>query len=88
MRKVLINEQIGARVGGQVVNMLQDAYGTTLITESVKDLKQLLAQVKLESGNHGLYLNLKKTKIMSNTDLDTFPLAGEYIEVVPLLHTR
>ncbi len=51
-------------------------------THSVEDLKLLLGQVKRESGNHGLYLNLKKTKIMSNTDLDSFTLDGEGVEVV------
>ena len=82
MRRALVNEQIGVHIGGQVVNMLQYADDTTLITESVEDLKLLLIQVKSESGNHGLYLNLKKTKIMSNTDLETFNLEGENIEVV------
>ncbi len=62
--------------------MLQYADDTNLITHSVEDLKLLLGQVKRESGNHGLYLNLKKTKIMSNTDLDRFTLDGEGVEVV------
>ena len=82
MRRALVNEQIGVHIRGQVVNMIQYADDTTLITESVEDLKLLLIQVKSESGNHGLYLNLKKTKIMSNTDLETFNLEGENIEVV------
>ena len=57
--------------------MLQYADDITLITHSVEDLKLLLGH-----GNHGLYLNLKKTKIMSNTDLDSFTLDGEGVEVV------
>ncbi len=63
MRKALTNNQIGAHIGGRIVNMLQYADDTTLITHSVKDLKLLLGQVKRESANHGLYLNLKKTKM-------------------------
>ena len=62
MRKVMTSEQIGAHIGGQVVNMLQYADDTTLITESVEDLQLPLTQVKLQSGNHGLYLNVKKTR--------------------------
>ena len=82
MRKALTNNQIGAHIGGRIVNMLQYADDTTLITHSVEDLKLLLGQVKRESGNHGLYLKLKKTKIMSNTDLDSFILDGEGVKVV------
>ena len=45
-------------------------------------LEPALGLVKKESSNHGLYLNLKKTKIMSNTALEEFYLDGESIEVV------
>jgi len=31
---------------------------------------------------HGLYLNLKKTKVMSNTEMDTFKVGDEIVEVV------
>ncbi len=82
MRKAITNSQIGVHIGGRIVNMLQYADDTTLITHSEEDLKLLLAQVKKVSGNHGLYLNLKKTKIMSNTGLESFTLDTEDVEVV------
>lgn len=82
MRKAITNNQIGAHIGGRIVNMLQYADDTTLITHTEEDLKFLLEEVKRQSGNHGLYLNLKKTKIMSNTELVSFTLDGEGVEVV------
>ena len=82
MRKAVVDDQIGAHIGGCLINMLQYADDTTLIAETAGDLQLLVARVKKESGNHGLNLNLKKTKIMSTTALASFCLDGDNIEVM------
>ena len=46
MRRANINDRIGAHIGGHIINMLQYADDTTLITESEEDLKLLLGMVK------------------------------------------
>ena len=61
----LDEDGLGVRVGGLRLTNLQYADDTTLIAEnSEDDLKMLITKVKEESANAGLYLNIKKTKVM------------------------
>src|SRR6218665_178383 len=46
------------------------------------DLTKLIRKLKRESKKVGLYFNIKKTKIMTTVDWDTFEIDGEEIEVV------
>ena len=46
-------------------NVLRYADNTTLMAESVKELKSLLMKVKVESEKAGLKLNIQKMKIMA-----------------------
>jgi len=61
---------------------LRYADDTTLTTRNTAGLKTNLNKVKAESELAGLYLNIRKTKIFSNTDLQEFTLDGEDIDVV------
>jgi len=45
-------------------------------------LDTLIKKVAQDSGKYSLYINLKKIKVMSNTEMDTFKVGGENIEVV------
>ena len=45
---------------------LRYADDTTLMAERKEELKSLLMKVKEESEKHGLYCNIKKTKIMAS----------------------
>ena len=54
----------------------------TLLAESKTGLEELLHRVKEASRQHGLYLNLIKTKVMKTDGLKNFSLDGEPIEVV------
>ena len=56
--------QAGIKIGGRNINNLRYADDTTLMAEKEEELKSLLMNVKEESENVGLKLNIQKTKIM------------------------
>ena len=58
--------QAGIKIGGRNINNLSYADDTTLMAESVEELKNLLMKVKEESEKVGLKLNIQKTKIMAS----------------------
>ena len=65
MRNVGLDEvQAGIKITGRNINNLRYADDTTLMAESVEELKSLLMKVKEESEKAGLKLNIQKTKIM------------------------
>ena len=65
---------IGVKMGGRQINNLRYADDTTLLSESKEDLLQLVTSVKEKSAQAGLYLNLKKTKVMSTEEMEAFEL--------------
>ena len=78
----LDGDGLGVRVGALRLTNLWYADDTTLMTESREDLKILITKVKEESANAGLYLNIKKTKVMMTDDASEFQMDGDKIEVV------
>ena len=67
MRNAGLEEaQAGIKIAGRNINNLRYADDTTLMAESVEELKSLLMKVKEESKKVGLKLNIQKTKIMAN----------------------
>ena len=83
MREAEVYEsERGIRVGGRVLNNLRYADDTTLVAESEDDLRELIQTVESASEKAGLYLNIKKTKVMANGILPTFNTAKGAIEVV------
>ena len=69
-------------MGGRKINNLRYADDTTLLAESKEELLQLVTNVKEKSAQARLYLNLKKTKVMSTEEIEEFELDGENIEIV------
>ena len=69
-------------MGGRKINNLRYADDTTLLAESKEELLQLVTRVKEKSAQAGLYLNLKKTKVMSTEATEEFELDGEKVGVV------
>ena len=55
---------------------------TTLLAENIEELLQLVTSVKEKSAQAGLYLNLKKTKVMSTAEIEEFEVDGEKVGVV------
>ena len=55
---------------------------TTLMAESVEELKSVLVKVKEESEKVGLKLNIQKTKIMASGPITSWEIDGETGETV------
>ena len=86
MRQANLEElDIGVSMGGRKINNLRYADDTTLLAESKEELLQLVTSVKEKSAQAGLYLNLKKTKVMSTEEIDEFEVDGEKVGVVGIL---
>ena len=56
----------GIKIAARNINNLRYADVTTLMRESELELKSLLMNLKEESENSGLKLNVQKTKIMAS----------------------
>jgi hypothetical protein len=83
MRNAGMEEALeGVKIAGKIVNNLRYADDTTLLASIKEDLCELIRRVKTESQKAGLYLNTKKTKIMTTADWDKFEVDGEELEVV------
>ena len=77
MRNAGLNEaQAGIKIAWKNVNNLRYADGTTLMAESVEELRSLLMKVK-ESEKVGLKLNIQKTKIMASGPITSWQIDWE-----------
>ena len=56
----------GIKIAGKNINNLRYAEDTTLMAESVEELKSFLMKVKEESEKAGLRLSIQKTEIMAS----------------------
>ena len=74
--------QAGIKIAGRNINNLRYADGTTLMAESKEELKSLLMNVKEESENFGLKLNIQKTKIMASCPITSRENGGGTVETV------
>ena len=68
MRNAGLDEaQAGIKIARRNINNLRYADDTTLMEESEEELKGLLMNLKEDSENVGLKLNIQKTKIMASS---------------------
>ena len=74
--------QTGIKIAGRNINNLRYADDTTLMADSKEELKSILIQVKEESENAGLKLNIQKTKIMASGPIISWQIDGETMETV------
>ena len=63
MRLAIQDEQIGAKVNGQIINNLRFADDIVLLAESKKDLQALVSKVDAFSKKFGLTINISKTEV-------------------------
>ena len=82
MREALDKWDKGIGIGGRKVSNLKYADDTTLIAGNREDLIELIEKVESSSEKAGLYLNVKKTKVMATGELDSIIVYGVNIEVV------
>ena len=82
MRNAGVDEaQTGMKIAVKNINNIRYAGDTTLMAES-EELKSLLMEVKEESKNVGLKLNIQKTKIMASGPITSWQIDGETVETV------
>ena len=82
MRYARLDEaQARIKIAGRNKSNLRFAGDTTLMAESIKDLKSLL-KVKEVNENVGLKLNIEKTKIMASGPITSWQKQGETVETV------
>ena len=62
----LYEAQVGIKISERNINNLRHANDTSLIAESIEELKSLLLKVKEESEKIGLKLNFQQTKVMAS----------------------
>ena len=74
--------QAGIKIAGRNISNLRYADDTTLMVESEEELKRLLMEVKEESEEVGLKLNIQKTKIMVSGPITAWEIDGETVETV------
>ena len=72
----------GISIGGRKVTNLRYADDTTLIAGTKYDLTEIITKVKRASEEAGLYLNVKKTKVMNTGKLDHVIVDDNNIEIV------
>ena len=77
MRNAGLDEaQAGIKIAGKNINNLRYADGTTLMAESIEELRSFLMKVK-ESEKVDLKLNIQKTKIMASGPITSWQIDGE-----------
>ena len=69
-----MKHKLESRLLGEILIIPDD---TTLMAESKEELKSLLMQVKQESENIGLKLNIQKTKIIVSGPITSWQIDGE-----------
>ena len=83
MRNAGLEEtQAGIKIARRNINNLRYADDTTLMAESVEELKSLLMKVKEESAKVGLKLNIQKMKIMASGPMTSWEIDGQTVETV------
>ena len=74
--------QVGIKIAGRNINNLRYADDTTLMAENEEELRSLLIEVKEESENLGLKLNIQKIKIMASSPIISWEIDGKTVETV------
>ena len=70
MRNAGLDEaQAGIKIAGRNINNLRYTDDTTLMAESIEELKSLLMKVKEDGEKAGLKLNIHKMKIMASVPI-------------------
>jgi hypothetical protein len=72
----------GISIGGRTLNNFRYADDVTLMAEGQDSLRALIERVKEAGEKAGLYLNMKKTKVLTTTNIQKFTIQNEEVEVV------
>ena len=78
-KRWLEEAQAGIKIARRNINNLRYAGDTTLMVESEEELKSLLMNLKEESENVSLNVNIQKTKIMAFGPITSWEIDGETV---------
>ena len=79
MRNASLDEaQAGIKIARRNINSLRYADDTTLMAESLEELKSLWMKVKEETEKVGLKLNIQKTKIMASGPITSWQMGKQW----------
>ena len=76
------DSQAGIKIVGRNINNFRYADDVTLMAESKEELKNFLMNMKEESEQADLKLNIQKTKIMVSSLITSWQIDGETMETV------
>ena len=76
------DSQAGIKIVGRNINNFRYADDVTLMAESKEELKNFLMNMKEESEQADLKLNIQKTKIMASGPITSWQIDGETMEAV------
>ena len=83
MRNAGLEEaQAGIKIARRNTNNLRHTDDTTLMAESIEELKSLLMKLKDKSEKVDLQLNIQKTKIMASGPITSWQIEEETVETV------
>ena len=82
MRYLLEKWNNGICIGGSKVTNLRYADDTTLIAGTKDDIIDLITKVKRASEEAGLYVNIKKTKVITIGELEYIIVYINNIEII------
>jgi len=64
VKEATANEELGVKVGGQVISMIRYADDKAVVASSEKNLQRLMDSVSRVTQEYGMKINVKKTKAM------------------------
>ena len=76
------DSQAGIKIVGRNINNFRYADDVTLMAESKEELKNFLMNMKEESEQADLKLNIQKTKMMASGPITSWQIDGETMETV------
>ena len=74
--------QVRFKISGKNINNLRYANDTTIMAESIEELKSLLMKMRKDSEKDGLKLNIQKMKIMTSDPITSWQIDWETMETV------
>ena len=81
MRNTELDDDDKSQSRCRVLNKLRYADDTALAAESENDFRSLIQKVKNTSGKAGLYLNIKKAKVMTNSGLASLTVVERILKL-------
>ena len=62
VKEATAKEELGVKVGGQVISMIRYADDKTVVASSEKNLQRLMDNVNWVTQEYGMKINVKKTR--------------------------